>query len=136
MSLDAAVRKTKTITIGEDINENPVSVTVRGLNASDFAELMNNYEDLMLMLFDGEFDWSSEKAIGNEVMTRAPKLAYLAIALACDEPDKAYAVSQLPMPIQVELFMSVYSLTMPEGAKETSKKLQQLLAPLFVSVKQ
>lgn len=134
MSLDPSLIQTKKVRVGV-LNGEPKYLTVRGLTATDFAALINDQEQLMLMLFGGNFNWSDANTTGKELLIRAPKLAALAIALAVDEPGEAAFIDKLPMPVQIELFSAVYHLTMPDGLEQTVKKLQEQLKPLFKSRK-
>ena len=134
MSIDPAALETKKVRYGL-VNGEPRYLTVRGLTATDFAALINEQEQLMLMLFGGNFNWSDANTTGKELLIRAPALAALAIALAVDEPGEAEFISKLPLPVQIELFSAVYHLTMPDGLEETTKKLQEQLKPLFKSKK-
>lgn len=134
MSLDPSLIQTKQVRVGA-INGEPKYLTVRGLTATDFAALINEQEQLMLMLFGGNFNWKDANTTGKELLVRAPALAALAIALSVDEPGEAEFISRLPLPVQIELFSAVYHLTMPEGLEITTKKLQEQLKPLFKSKK-
>ena len=131
MSLDPSVIKTNSVCVGTNEKNEPVHVNLRGLNATDFSILYEEHEAIMQMLFGEKIDFTNESAVARELTLRFPLFAYLVIALAIDEPEKVGLISKLPLPIQIELFMNVFRLTMPLGVKETVKKLKEELKPLL-----
>lgn len=133
MSLDPSVIKTNRVCVGTNASNEPVYVNLRGLNASDISILFQEHEAIMSMLFGEKIDFTNESAVARELTLRFPLFAYLVIALSINEPEKAELIAKLPLPIQIELFMNVFRLTMPLGVKETVKKLKEELKPLLKS---
>ncbi|HBN6204848.1 TPA: hypothetical protein L3M66_003465 [Vibrio parahaemolyticus] len=108
-----------------------VSVLVRGLGAQDFFHLTNIYPDIMKLIFGGKFDFSSEETLGAEIITRAPAFAFIAIALACDEPESAHLVAKIPLPVQLELAAAVINQTFENGVEKDIKKIVNALGVIF-----
>lgn len=123
--LSAVIEEKRTIKLSPDN-----SVTLRGLNMEDFAILLNNYQEIMILLFGGGLKGKSASEIGKELLVRFPSFAYMVIALAADEPESAEKVAALPFPTQVELLANVSNLTMPEGVKEGAKKIVSAIGML------
>lgn len=125
MSFKNLLIKTDTVKLSPD-----VTVTLRGLNTTDVMLLLNEYEDIAEMIFDGVDFEKDEDGSAQSLLTRAPALAYLAVAMAADEPDAATTIARLPIPMQLDLISRVYRLTFP-NPKQDIKKLKSALSLLL-----
>ncbi|MDG3394300.1 hypothetical protein P5E67_00780 [Vibrio parahaemolyticus] len=127
----ALINETRTIRIREKTPEqDAVDVELRGLNATDFAHLLNTHGDLMKMIFGG-MDFKDQERIGQDLLIKAPQFAYLCIALSADEPKSAPLISKMPLALQFELAAAVVELTFPGGVKEDGKKILTSLTKLM-----
>lgn len=120
MSFKDLVIDTRKIPVGQG-----KTVELRPLNTTDVICLINEFEEITALLFEG-VDFKNMDMTAKELIARAPAIAYLAIAMAADEPESAEMVSKLPLPVQIDLLRNLYDMTFPEG-KEDIKKLQDAI---------
>lgn len=109
------------VTPTQVIPYNGQDITVRGLCVDDVSILIRQHkEDLdsvvnKLISDDGN---GSATDLGSEIATIVagfPKLTAQAIALATDSPDHIEVASKLPIPLQLELILAIYQLTVEEA---------------------
>lgn len=105
-----------------------VSMTVRGLNLTDLAQLTDAYAAEMRELHDlyetamgmvkGEAEGDALTSLVKlltSFITKAPVLVGAAIALAADEPGARDVAMTLPPAKQVEIMTNISDLTFGEG---------------------
>lgn len=92
------------------------TITVRGLALEDITTLVNRYGGPVQALFtkySGATDIALDDLgqIGGNILTSAPELAGLIIALGADEPDAQPNAMKLPFPVQIDALEKIGKLT-------------------------
>ena len=93
-------------------------VSVRGLSLSDVGVLVRTNGEFIQSLFT---QWRSEGALAineeliNRLVTEAPEVASVIIALGCDERESMTKVYTLPLPLQVRILGEIARLTFEDS---------------------
>lgn len=113
MSLSEIDIPSKTIPVGEK------SFTVYAISVTVVSALLASYKDELTRLFlqvqTGRKDEDAvHDALGDalrNMLTDSPKFIAALIANAAGEPNMASKVEQLPLPIQLQALMDIFTLT-------------------------
>lgn len=99
---------------------NGQKIEIRGLSMQDLAILYkDNREDLVKVYDFFKSNQSGDNVevseLGSEFIFKFGKFAVFLIALAADEPDRAGEFSKLPFPVQLQMLLSIYNLTIEDS---------------------
>lgn len=117
MSLSDIVIRRETIPVSS-AEDRTVSVTVRGLSATDVALIISKHRDAVEAFYARAASGSAETAdfdsLAAGLIGEAPSLLGLVIAVAADEPDLAETAAQLGLGAQAELLEAIFRLTLEQ----------------------
>jgi len=121
---------------------NNQDIQVRALCLDDITALMRTHSLDLNRLVDqytqgnDATEHKDPSKILSSTITKLPSLTASVIAISTDSPNHAHVASKLPLPIQLELLLAVYALTVEEagGIKKFVESLLQMTQNLNLSL--
>jgi hypothetical protein len=110
------------VNVTMNAGENPLTVSVRGLNLIDIAVLvadhLEEFRALAKIWTDAQQEIFASVQQDNFILnliTQTPTIAAMVIALATDEKDSVLQAASLPIAFQVRVLLEIIRLTLEDA---------------------